>query len=257
MVTTAFISYERSVPEALEKAGLASLLPPAGRVLIKPNLLQDAPPPVTTHVECVEALVRFIRENSPSVEIVVAEGSGGCDTWKAFDALGYRKLSAYGVRLVDLDGEPVKEYRVPHALQWETLTLPALLEDAFLVSAAVLKHHTITRVTLSLKNLIGILPADFYGGYWSYRKSMVHKDDVEKVIHDIHRVRRVDFALIDAAVGQEGSHLRGGRPFDPPVGKIVAAADPVEADSEACRLLDVEPDEVEHIRYCRAVYRHG
>jgi len=253
---TKFTVYEESVASVLEEAMLPQALEDAGNIVIKPNLLQDSPPPTTTDVRCVEAIVRFIQDRCPGHTITVAEGSGGCSTEKAFSILGYETMArTCRIELIDLDKQPNGEYRAEGALEWDTVYLPEmLLEDVFLISVPVLKHHTITQVTLSLKNLIGILPAEHYSGYWSYRKSMVHKYDVEKVIHDIHCVRKVDFAVIDAAVGQEGSHLRGGRPFDPPAGKIIAARNPIEADEAGSRLLGIHPDDVEHIQYCKRVY---
>ncbi|MFC1583034.1 DUF362 domain-containing protein [Planctomycetota bacterium] len=250
-----FENYEVSVPEALEHAGLAEKAADAQRIIIKPNLLEDIPPPTTTDVRCVAAIVNWLRVNVPDTEIVIAEGSGGCDTPKAFRALGYDDLSEdLDVPLIDLDRQPVREIEVPGVKQWDTIFLPETILDGFLISAAVLKHHTITAVTLALKNLIGMLPEEHYSGFWSYKKSMVHKDDVEKVIHDINVIRRVDFAVIDAAVGQQGSHLRGGTPFNPPINKIIASPDPVAADEAGCRLLGVDPNHVEHIQYCRDIY---
>ena len=250
-----FESYEISVPEALRHAGLADRAAQARRIIIKPNLLEDLPPPTTTDVRCVAAIIRFIRAEIPGAEIIIAEGSGGCDTAQAFHALGYDDLSEdLDVPLIDLDRQPVREIEVPGVKQWAAIKLTEPVLDGFLISAAVLKHHTITAVTLSLKNLIGILPEKYYSGFWSYKKSMVHKDDVEKVIHDINVIRRVDFAVIDAAVGQQGSHLRGGTPFNPPVNRIIASHNPVAADEAGCRLLSIDPAHVEHIQYCKDIY---
>jgi uncharacterized protein (DUF362 family) len=250
-----FESYKVSVPEALKHAGLAEKAADAQRIIIKPNLLEDIPPPTTTDVRCIAAIVHYLREHVPDAEIVIAEGSGGCDTSKAFRTLGYDDLSQdLDVPLIDLDRQPVKAIEVPGVKQWDSIFLPEPVLEGFLISAAVLKHHTITAVTLALKNLIGILPEQHYSGYWSYKKSMVHKDDVEKVIHDINVIRHVDFAVIDAAVGQQGSHLSGGTPFRPPINKIIASPNPVAADEAGCRLLNVDPNHVEHIQYCKDIY---
>ena len=252
---TEFTTYRESVAAVLEKAMLEQALEHAEDIVIKPNLLQDSPPPTTTDAGCVEAIIDFIQERCPGHTITVAEGSGGCDTGDAFRILGYEEMAQKkGVGLVDLDKEENEPYTADNALEWDKIYLPKILMNVFLISVPVLKHHTITQVTLSLKNLIGILPAEHYSGYWSYRKSMVHKYDVEKIIHDIHCVRKADFAVIDAAIGQAGSHLRGGKPFDPPVRKIIASQDPVKADEEGCRLLKIHPEDVEHITYCKRVY---
>ncbi len=91
-------------------------------------------------------------------------------------------------------------------------------------------------------------------GSQSYKKSQVHNGDVEKAIHDINAARKINWALIDGAIGQKGSHLAGGTPFDPPIGKIISSENPVKADTEGCRYLDVDEDDVEHIQYCKRIY---
>jgi uncharacterized protein (DUF362 family) len=253
-----FETYAESAKAALEASDFASHIKEASKVIIKPNIIEDVRPPLTTDVRCIEAIIKFIKERFSDKNIVIAEGSGGCSTSKAYKVLGYELISEeYDVPLIDLDEESeIKTIKVPNALEWKEIRLPEPIIEGFLISVPVLKHHTITRVTLSLKNLIGILPKKHYSGYWSYNKSMVHKDDVEKVIHDIHRIRRADFAVIDAAIGQYGSHLTGGKPFDPPIGKIIAADNPVEADEAGCGFLDEDPLDIEHIQYCKSIYCH-
>jgi len=252
-----FVSFERSVPEALEAVGAAALLAKQKRIIVKPNLLNESPPPTTTPVECVLAVVRYCESCAPAAEIVVAEGSGGCPTPRAFRVHGYDRLERETrAKLVDLDEGPFRELRDPRARVWKKVVLPESVLEGFLVSVPVLKEHSLERVTLATKNLIGILPAEHYGGYWSYRKSAVHRDDCARAIADIARYRPVDLALIDASVGQINCHM-SGPPCDPPVGKLVAGLDALECDKLGAELLGHDWRRVEHLRIMDAGRKEG
>jgi uncharacterized protein (DUF362 family) len=244
-----------SVRTLLDRAGFKKKAADADRFIIKPNLIENAPPPVTTDVRCIEGIAVFLKAEYPSIPLCIAEGSGGCDTHRAFSELGYTDMAErIGAELIDLDREETENIKVPQAMEWPEIVIPRILRGAFIISAAVLKHHTITGVTLSCKNMIGILPESMYGGYWSYGKSLVHRDDVEKVIHDLHRAVPVGFAVIDASIGQTGSHLRGGIPCRPPVNRLIAGPNPADVDAEGCRFLSTDPSDIAHIRYCREIY---
>lgn len=240
-------SYERAVPEALDQASAARAISTQGRIIVKPNLLNLSPPPTTTHVDCVAAVVAYCQKHAPKAQIIIAEGSGGASTQEAFRKLGYAEMGrALGVPLIDLDQEKTVSLRHEEAVVFTEIHLPEVILDGFLISVPALKIHSITRVTLGLKNLIGILPEEHYGGYWSYKKSMVHKVDVEQAIVDLNLYRPIDLTVIDAAVGQDVSHL-SGPPCEPPVDKIVAGLDPIAVDKVGSELLGVPWQEVEHI----------
>ncbi|MDZ7836653.1 MAG: DUF362 domain-containing protein [Actinomycetota bacterium] len=95
-------NYQESVTRLLDRLDFSRTLKQVDKILIKPNLLEDVPPPCTTHKSTrVAAIIEYIRNCKPGAEIAVIEGSGGCDTQKAFKALGYELLKEkYGIRLI-------------------------------------------------------------------------------------------------------------------------------------------------------------
>jgi uncharacterized protein (DUF362 family) len=216
------------------------------RIIVKPNMVNGSPPQVTTDVWCVMAVIEYLKERLDA-EIVVAEGSGEGSTLDNFRANGYEQITEkYGVELLDLDALPVKKYENPAAGEYKEIYLPEYLEGAALVSVPPAKDHTITRVTLGLKNMIGCLPASRYSGYWSYHKSQVHAVNTDQAIADLMFYIKPDLTIIDAIVGQAGGHLSGRAP-DPPIGKIIASTDVIAADREAARLLGHDPNEIRHL----------
>ncbi|MEZ4485175.1 MAG: DUF362 domain-containing protein [Syntrophotaleaceae bacterium] len=70
-----FISYDQAVPALLEAIGAPAVLGRQARILIKPNLVNASPPPVTLPVEACAALVRCCRQWSQA-KIIIAEGTG-------------------------------------------------------------------------------------------------------------------------------------------------------------------------------------
>ena len=100
-----FISFSKSVPEILEKSAFKKRLSDQAKIILKPNLTTNLPPPCTTPAELVEEVIKYCQKNSRA-EIIVAEGSGGCDTLTAFKDLKYEYLKEkYKVKLVDLNRE--------------------------------------------------------------------------------------------------------------------------------------------------------
>jgi uncharacterized protein (DUF362 family) len=238
--------YASAVTRALDEVNAVGALAGFSRVIVKPNMVNNSPPQVTTDVRCVLAVVQYLKERLDT-ELVVAEGSGEGSTLENFKFNGYEQITKkLGVELVDLDALPVKIYEKPKAGEYKEIHLPEYLEGAALVSVPPAKDHTITRVTLGLKNMVGCLPASYYSGYWSYKKSQVHAVDTDQAVADLMLYIRPHLTIIDAIEGLAGGHLSGRAP-NPPIGKILAGADVLAADCEAARLLGHDPEGIRHL----------
>jgi uncharacterized protein (DUF362 family) len=238
--------YLAAVTQAMDAVRAVDALSGFDRIIVKPNIVNNSPPPVTTDVRCILAVVEYLKERLEA-DIVVAEGSGEGNTPDNFQVNGYEQITEqYGVNLVDLDSLPAKKYTNLSAGEFRELYLPEIMEGAGLVSVPPAKDHTITRVTLGLKNMIGCLPAKHYGGYWSYKKSQIHAVDEHQAIADLMLYMRPHLTVIDALKGLKGGHLSGRVP-DPPLGKIIAGTDVLAVDREAAKLLGHDPDTIRHL----------
>ncbi|MBC7334497.1 MAG: DUF362 domain-containing protein, partial [Actinobacteria bacterium] len=130
-----FIDYDTTVTQALEKLNFEKKLEKIKKIIIKPNLLQDAPPPCTTDVRCVEAFIKYVVRRKSDIELVIIEGSGGCDTERAYKTLGYKVLEKrYKVRLVDVDNCELVRLENKDALAYKEVYLPSEVLDGFFVS---------------------------------------------------------------------------------------------------------------------------
>jgi uncharacterized protein (DUF362 family) len=216
---------------------------PLKPVVIKPNIVEPLPPPVTTDARVVEGVIAALR-GSGIKDIIIAEGSGTGDTIENFNKLGFQNLC---VQLVDLDREDTVTLDTGKYRVWKEIIVPQILLDSFIISVPALKEHSMCGVTVSLKNMVGILPAEHYSGYWTYKKSMIHKENPDGCIADIIRVVKPDLAIVDATTGMKGSHI-SGIPINPPVNLVYGSADPLEADIYGCELLGRDWKDIAYLR---------
>lgn len=245
-----FVSFFKSVPEILRKAGLEKLIKKQTRILLKPNLTINRPPPCTTPVEFTEEIIRFCQKNSRA-EILVVEGSGGCDTLTSFKELGYTDLAEkYKVKLIDLNREERIEFTDPNALALKKVKLPEILLRGFFINLPVLKQHGEGILTCAAKNLFGLylnqgLAGRFLSNYWS--KSELHyKYGVHKSVYDLNLYRPSNFVLVDGSVGQAGDEITG-KPCDPPIKKLFAGFDNLKIDRYCAPYLGLDPGEIPYL----------
>lgn len=248
VVTLPFASYAESVPAALDAVGAPALLARQERVLVKPNLVNASPHPVTTHPDHCRALVEYVRAHSRA-EVVIAEGCGDAvlDTDDIFEALGYTDLAReLDVELLDLNHAPLVERPNPGASVFETMHLPQCAFTHLILSAPVLKVHSLAGVTGTLKNMVGFAPPEFYSGRGGVWKKAVFHLRMQASVMDLNRLVRPQLTVLDASVGLAEYHL-GGAVCDPPPSRVVAGTDPYGVDREACRLLGVDWRSVRHV----------
>ena len=243
-----FRSYAESVPEVLDRIGAANILGRQDAFLIKPNLINTDPHPVTTPPACCEALIDYIRDCT-TADIVIAEGCGdaGCETPEVFAALGYEDLAARKqVALVDLNTAPLRRSLNAACTRYPEMMLPEIVFSHYLISVPVLKAHTLADITGTCKNMMGALPPQHYGGYpGSWKKAQFHHE-LHQSIRDLVAHRAPDMSLMDASIGLALYHL-GGPPCDPPVKRLLGGFDPLALDRRAAMLLGMDWWSIPHL----------
>jgi uncharacterized protein (DUF362 family) len=215
-------------------------------VLLKPNIVEYIPGrPVNTDVQLIGAAAEaFLRLGAASV--IVAEGPGHHrdteflvhETGLA-DQLVHRKIS-----FVDLNrDELVKTKLQANYSGLGHLWLPrTVLASDFIVSMPKVKTHHWTNVTLSMKNMFGIVPGSRYG----WPKNVLHWAGIHESILDICATVRPNFVIADSIVVMEGDGpLNGSAKM---LNTILLSDDPVAADFFLARLLGSQPNGIKHLR---------
>ncbi len=247
---TSCLKFSESVEPLLNKTGLQGVLKSQSQqIIIKPNLVENLAPPITTPVELVAALVDYIKKIRPDVKIIIAEGCGAVeyDTDYVFNELGYAEMAKLkGVELVDLNDAPLVKLSKKSCHRWPEMYLPEIVFESFLISVPVLKAHSLASVTLTMKNMMGIAPPKHYkqGGHW--KKASFH-NNVQEAVFDLNQYRTPDFTLLDATVGMQEAHLWGPT-CNPPPGILAAGFDPVAIDSYGAGILKRDWREIGHLK---------
>jgi uncharacterized protein (DUF362 family) len=216
------------------------------RILLKPNLIE--PPRGAKHVVTHPAVVSAAAEvflSLGAAQVIVAEGPGHCqDTYMILEESGFADIfKNRRIAFVDLNYD--EWFIAPNsggATKLKSFVLPATLNQVdWIVSMPKLKTHHWAGVTLSMKNLFGLLPGTFYG----WPKNVLHVAGINESIVDINFTIRPHFAIVDGIVGMEGDGPIMGTPKK--AGVIVMGRNLTAVDATCCRLMGINPDKIRYL----------
>ena len=240
----AVVKGERSkepIFKALDLIDFKSALTGSSRVLIKVNFIVDKTwdTGATTDPIVVEAIIQKLKELSVAVNVVESDATM-TNADKAFEKTGMKEMcDRMDVECINLRHlkERIKLV-VPNREVLGSITVPKIVAESAIISAAKLKTHMATGVTLGMKNLFGLLPDKF--------KAKYHARGISKVVVDINTVIKPALTVIDGFVGMEGKGPADGTPVK--MDLIIASKDVVAADATGCRVMDIDPHSFSHIR---------
>jgi uncharacterized protein (DUF362 family) len=248
-------SYQADLAAILYESIKEFDLPVRGKtVLLKPNLVGLDPHGVVNTHPAVIAAARetFLRLGADKVFI----GDGPATERDTIAVLESLKLREYVGPLsgifVDLNLDDVERVRLKtHASRLKELYLPkTVLGVDFLVSLPKLKTHHWAGVTLSLKNMFGVVP----GGCYGWPKNVLHWAGIDNSVLDINATVRPDFAIVDGIVGMEGNGPIQGTPK--PCGVLILGDDPVAVDATGARVMGLLPEKIRYIAQASTLLGH-
>jgi uncharacterized protein (DUF362 family) len=175
------------------------------------------------------------------VEIYVVESDATMtNADKAFEATGMAKMCKQnGVECLNLRHAPDKiKIKIPSGECLKEITVPRIVTESAIISAAKMKTHMATKVTLGMKNMFGLLPDKF--------KAKYHAKGINKVIVDINTAIKPKLTVIDGFVAMEGRGPTDGSSVK--MDLIIAGKDPVATDATCARVMGLDPHEISHIR---------
>ena len=248
VVSESFTSYAVSVGRCMSASGASALLAGDRPVMLKPNLVNDSPHPVTTSPAFCEAVITFVRQHTDA-PVVIAEGCGdaGLETSEVFSRLGYHEMAQrHDVELLDLNTAPLILRRDQGCRLFPEMWLPEAVFDHLLISLPVLKAHSLCRFTGSMKNMMGLAPPRHYAGRFGNWKKAAFHHRLDQAIVELNCYRRPDLTVLDATIGLADYHL-GGAWCDPPVNRILAGLDARAVDREAASLLGMDWTTIGHL----------
>jgi uncharacterized protein (DUF362 family) len=206
-------------------------------VVVKPNMGWDRSPAqaANTNPLVVRAVVEeALRAGAAKVKVFDRTcnderrcyvNSGMAEALRGLKNVELKYIENERFRKVTINGTVLRE--------WE-LYGEALAADVF-INVPVAKHHGLTRLTLGLKNVMGVM-----GG----NRGSIHKN-IDAALADINSVCKSHLVVIDATRVLTAHGPQGGDPRDVEVlDKVIASTDIVAADAYATTLFGLKPADI-------------
>ena len=235
-----------AIVSGIRELGITSEDIKGKRILLKPNLVETASgaPHINTHPLVLRgAIEAFLKLGASAV--MVAEGPGHRrDTLAIYEESGLADVLTED-HIPFHDVNYITGYDLPNAgrqSRLKTLTFPGLFREVdWIVSVAKMKTHHWAGVTLSMKNLFGVMPGMYYG----WPKNVLHQVGIENSILDINATLKPHFAIVDGIVGMEGDGPIMGDPRK--VGALVMGRNLAAVDATCCRVMGIDPYQVSYL----------
>lgn len=227
----------KMVRAALEKlGGISRFISPNDRVLIKPNVGWDRQPEqaANTNPLLVQAVAQQCLEAGAS-HVWVTDVSIN-DPYRSFARSGIEaaaKRAGAEVRvtgendfvLTDLKGQVLKVWPVSRFYH----------EADKVINMPVVKHHSLSRCTIAMKNWYGVL-----GG----RRNRLHQEINDSIV-DLASAIRPTLTVVDATRVLVRNGPTGGSLSDVSIeGTLLAGLDEVALDAYSLRFLDLKVEDV-------------
>ncbi len=176
------------------------------RVMVKPNLLsaRDIDMGVTTHPKTLEVVLEFLLEleTVPFVGDSPPDGNGYAVAKKT----GLMEVcEKYNVDFEELD-QPVK---VKHSGEYDFSISKKVLDADKIVNLAKLKTHSLTILTLAVKNTFGCVPGKEKAS-WHFKA--LNNNNFAKLMVEICSVINPTLNIVDGLVAHEGNGPSNGKP---------------------------------------------
>ncbi|MGD8522688.1 MAG: DUF362 domain-containing protein, partial [Desulfobacterales bacterium] len=240
-----------SVRSAVELSQGLDHLPAKSRVFIKPNIVfwtraTNFPKyGVITTSRVVEDMVVLLKERGID-DITIGEGTvlrNPKDTqtqMHAFETLGYGNLKKrFGVNLLNIWQRPFESVNLGDGIKLN-FNIDILNAD-FVVNLPVLKTHSMTKVSLGIKNLKGMIDIPS-------RKKCHNTDPIKDLNFMVAKLAdRMPpmLTLLDGIyTAERGPHVDGTMHRSD---LLIASADVLSADLVGARVLGYDPKEVPHL----------
>lgn len=218
---------------------------PVGRTMVKPNVViahKEFFTHAFTRSEFLDGLLTAVQQRDQDItELYVGERTGiTIPTRHSFADANYPKiLRKHKIRAEYFDeGRQSRvDLKHPDALRDFVLIPEGVTNCEFLINAPKFKAHPWTKVTFSLKNLIGIQDDP--------QRLIDHDHKLHTKIADLQEVILPGFIAIDGIIAGERTMLTP-TPF--PLHLIIMGINPVAVDVVCTHIVGLDPRDVDHIR---------
>lgn len=239
-----------AVLAALEPlGGLAHVVQPGNRVLLKLNLLSAHAPEraVTTHPMLVKVLVQMIQALGATA--IIGDSPGGVNTASSYQALlrktGMQQvIDETGCEVINFD-DAITELTPDAARVYKQFTVSrAPIEADVTIALPKLKTHQFAYYTGAVKLLYGYVPGLTKVEYHLHAGKDINT--FSELLLDIYESLTPDLCIMDAIVAMEGNGPAHGTPRQ--LGVLLASHSGTALDYVASSMIGVHPMQVPTVR---------
>lgn len=220
--------------------GLGSFVGRGDSIMLKPNLNDTD---LVTNIDLTKALIELLKDFGVK-KLSMGESTFGTAgmTDKLFKHSGYFDLAQkHDIELINFNSSEIKKVKVKNPLITETLNIAKEIMDVdSIINLPVMKVHYATGVTLTMKNLKGILVLE--------EKKHFHDIGLHRAIVDLNNTIKPTLNIIDGTFGMETMGPKGGEVFE--LGLLVSGKNSMETDYVASSIMGYSLSEVEHLKIC-------
>jgi uncharacterized protein (DUF362 family) len=226
--------------------GIAAFVHKGQKVVIKPNIGWDVTPERAgnTNPKIVGRLISHCLQ-AGAKEVYVFDHT--CDNWtRCYKTSGIEAaVREAGGKIAPANSESYyQEVSIPHGVSLKKAKEHELMLGAdVIINLPILKHHSSSRLTVGMKNLMGVV---WDREYW-------HGTDLHQCIADYATYRKPALNIIDAYAVMKRNGPKGVSVEDvQPMKALLLSTDIVAADAAAAKLFGVNPEDVRHIALAAA-----
>lgn len=222
--------------------GIGAFVKKGQKVVVKPNIGWDVPPERggNTNPKLISEIIKQCLD-AGAKEVVVFDHT--CDNWQR----SY-KNSGIALAVTDAGGKIAPgstedyfhEVTIPGAKNLTSAKVHELIlgSDVF-INVPILKNHDSARLTMSMKNLMGIV--------WDRREW--HANDLHQCIADFPLYRKPDLNVLDAYYVMKRNGPRGISQEDVMTMKAqLISTDMVAIDAAGAKLFGLDPKDIRYIQ---------
>ncbi len=241
---------EGESPEAITReaikalGGMSRFIGRGDKVLIKPNIGWDRTPEMAacTNPEVVAALVAMSLE-SGAKEVVVMDHTIN-QPKRCYARSGIQEAArAAGARVLFTDEQRLKKMALKGEWLKEWEVFQDFVEADKLINVPIAKVHSLSRVTLGLKNWLGAI-----GG----NRNQLHQK-IDQAVVDLGAFFKPTLTVLDAYRILVRNGPQGGRVSDTRLQKtVVAGMDPVAVDAYGATFFELKPQELPFLRLAQS-----
>lgn len=226
-----------------ELGGMGNFVKKGQKVVVKPNIGWDATPEraANTNPKLVGEIVKQCLK-AGAAEVYVFDHT--CNNWTfCYKNSGIENaVKEAGGKIVPGNSEAnYKPVTVPSAKVIKEAKVHEMILDAdVFINVPTLKHHHSTKLSISMKNLMGIV--------WDRR--FWHINDLHRCVAEFAGFRKPDLNIVDAYNVLKRNGPQGVSVEDVANMKYqVISTDIVAADAASAKIFGIEPDEIKYINY--------